>query len=57
MHELGLLFGLPYKCLVYMDLTSSVYVGMVPGYGEAGVCMALASVEGMTAGGDSPVRP
>ena len=34
-----------------------VYVGMVPRYGEAGVCITLALVEEMMAGGDSPVHP
>jgi len=35
----------------------SAYIGKVPWYGEAGVCMALASVRWMVAGGDSAIRP
>ena len=34
----------------------SAYVGEVPGYGEVGVCIALAPVRWMVAGGDSLVR-
>jgi len=35
----------------------SAYVGKVPRYGEAGVCMALALVRWMAACGDIPIRP
>jgi len=35
----------------------SAYIGEVPGYGEVGVCMALASVRWMAARGDNHVRP
>jgi len=35
----------------------SIYIGMVPRYGEVGVRMALASVEGIATGVDNPVRP
>jgi hypothetical protein len=40
-----------------MSWVVSLYVGMVPGYGETSVCMALASVEGTIVGGDNPIRP
>jgi len=35
----------------------SMYIGKVHGYGEVGVCMALALVRWMAVGGDSPVCP
>ena len=39
-----------------MSWVDSTYVGEEPGYGDARVCMALASVMWMAAGGDNPVR-
>jgi len=38
----------------WVDFT---YIGEVPGYREAGVCLALASVRWMAAGGDNPICP